>query len=217
MGPFGIFRGFGRTAAKRRLPSRKSPSSVPSTRPLTILLGMKSLGTLEFRILVLVVSLFAYGGSASAQAVTGSPPTLQESVSAAAWDLDAAIERYLASYADPAVRGPAPSVRPAHARPAVIPVDSLTAVVNQYCVRCHNERRMRGNLTLTGFDVASAPAICTMEVHRLLFGVAADLEEALLAVDEEASTAAAHRALTDATQAACVWARQLGLLEARGL
>ena len=28
-------------------------------------------------------------------------------------------------------------------------------VVDQYCVRCHNDRSMRGNLTLEGFDVAA--------------------------------------------------------------
>lgn len=32
----------------------------------------------------------------------------------------------------------------------------LTDVVQQYCVRCHNERRLTGNLTLEEFDVASA-------------------------------------------------------------
>lgn len=29
----------------------------------------------------------------------------------------------------------------------------LTAVVQRYCVRCHNERLLRGNLTLETFDV----------------------------------------------------------------
>ncbi len=33
----------------------------------------------------------------------------------------------------------------------------LSEVVELYCVRCHNERRLRGNLSLDGFDVASAP------------------------------------------------------------
>lgn len=32
----------------------------------------------------------------------------------------------------------------------------LTEVIQQYCVRCHNERRLTGNLTLEGFDVADA-------------------------------------------------------------
>ena len=32
----------------------------------------------------------------------------------------------------------------------------LTSVVQRYCVRCHNERLLRGNLTLEEFDVASA-------------------------------------------------------------
>ena len=34
--------------------------------------------------------------------------------------------------------------------------DALAGVVDQYCVRCHNERRMTGNLSLEGFDPASA-------------------------------------------------------------
>ena len=33
---------------------------------------------------------------------------------------------------------------------------ALADVVDQYCVRCHNERRMTGNLTLEGFDPVSA-------------------------------------------------------------
>ena len=32
----------------------------------------------------------------------------------------------------------------------------LVGVVDQYCVRCHNERRLTGNLTLDGYDPASA-------------------------------------------------------------
>ena len=35
------------------------------------------------------------------------------------------------------------------------PVD-LTSVVQQYCVGCHNERTLRGNLSLATFDVAAA-------------------------------------------------------------
>jgi hypothetical protein len=34
-----------------------------------------------------------------------------------------------------------------------IPADSLTAVVQQYCVNCHNDERLRGNLTLEDFEV----------------------------------------------------------------
>lgn len=47
-----------------------------------------------------------------------------------------------------------------HAR--VVPTDAppdaeaLTEVVQRYCVRCHNERRLTGNLTLERFDVLSA-------------------------------------------------------------
>jgi hypothetical protein len=34
----------------------------------------------------------------------------------------------------------------------------LTAVVEAYCTRCHDERRNAGNMSLVGFDVADAPA-----------------------------------------------------------
>ena len=33
--------------------------------------------------------------------------------------------------------------------------ESDNAVIEEYCVRCHNERRLRGNLSLEGFDAAS--------------------------------------------------------------
>ena len=39
---------------------------------------------------------------------------------------------------------------------AVDDAADLTGVVQRYCVRCHNERLLRGNLTLEEFDVASA-------------------------------------------------------------
>lgn len=51
--------------------------------------------------------------------------------------------------------------RMTHSTSAAAPADEpstaeLTEVVQQYCVRCHNERRLTGNLTLEGFDVAAA-------------------------------------------------------------
>ena len=36
------------------------------------------------------------------------------------------------------------------------PAGELNEVLEQYCVRCHNERRLRGNLSLEGFDVEAA-------------------------------------------------------------
>ncbi|MGI9625586.1 MAG: DUF1592 domain-containing protein, partial [Longimicrobiales bacterium] len=36
---------------------------------------------------------------------------------------------------------------------------ALTGVVEEYCVSCHNERRLRGNLSLEGFTVGSAPEV----------------------------------------------------------
>ena len=43
------------------------------------------------------------------------------------------------------------------ARP--IPPDSLNAVVKQYCIVCHNDVMMTGNLSLETFDVARAPEL----------------------------------------------------------
>ncbi len=52
---------------------------------------------------------------------------------------------------------PAATHPPASAR-AILP-DSLTAVVKQYCVVCHNDAMMTGNLSLAEFDVARAPEL----------------------------------------------------------
>jgi hypothetical protein len=41
--------------------------------------------------------------------------------------------------------------------PAAIPAETLTAVVKQYCVICHNDQARTGNLSLSVFDVAQAP------------------------------------------------------------
>ena len=73
--------------------------------------------------------------------------------------LDAALQAYLTAYASPSVRGPAPGPSLALMASSVptIPADSLTAVVKQYCVVCHNDVMLTGNLTLSEFDVASAP------------------------------------------------------------
>ena len=44
-----------------------------------------------------------------------------------------------------------------HALPAAADAyDGANEVIDQYCTRCHNEQRMRGNLALNGFDIAEA-------------------------------------------------------------
>lgn len=43
----------------------------------------------------------------------------------------------------------------AHASPSV-ELEALDQVVDQYCVRCHSERRLTGNLSLEGFAVSQA-------------------------------------------------------------
>ena len=48
---------------------------------------------------------------------------------------------------------PAAAHPPLPANPGAAPVDD---VIERYCTRCHSERRMRGNLSLEGFDIARA-------------------------------------------------------------
>ncbi|SVB54640.1 uncharacterized protein METZ01_LOCUS207494, partial [marine metagenome] len=68
-------------------------------------------------------------------------------------DVREAIDAYLATYARPSVRATVPS--PSSLKLG-IPVDSLTGVVRQYCVVCHNDVMLTGNLTLSDFSVELA-------------------------------------------------------------
>src|SRR5579884_3832609 len=38
--------------------------------------------------------------------------------------------------------------------PALMPVDARQAMVNQYCVKCHNEKLKSGDMSLTQMDFA---------------------------------------------------------------
>jgi hypothetical protein len=58
---------------------------------------------------------------------------------------------------DPVVSGP-----PATSEHDPIRSATLDDVIDQYCVRCHSDRRMTGNLSLETFDVAQAPAQAEM-------------------------------------------------------
>ena len=77
-------------------------------------------------------------------------------------------------------RGAAPSAIHAAQAPATLhhvtpaPVDSLNGVVRRYCVRCHSDARMRGNLSLEGFDVdaaATAPETAEKMIVKLRAGM----------------------------------------------
>ena len=62
---------------------------------------------------------------------------------------------------------------PRSADPAVLPED-LTAVVGQYCVVCHNDQLLTGNLTLQGFDVADPVAdaeVAEKMIRKLRLGM----------------------------------------------
>ncbi len=53
--------------------------------------------------------------------------------------------------------GPAPTAPlPHYDVAAVLDTADLTAVVQRYCARCHNDRLLRGNLILEGFEVDAA-------------------------------------------------------------
>lgn len=43
--------------------------------------------------------------------------------------------------------------------PLVMSADELNDVIQQYCVRCHNDVTLRGNLSLSEFDIAKAPQL----------------------------------------------------------
>ena len=69
---------------------------------------------------------------------------------------DALIQQYLATRTSAeGFRGIAPA---GAARLDLDPAE-LTAVVRQYCVVCHNDVMLTGNLTLSEFDVAEAPRL----------------------------------------------------------
>ena len=55
---------------------------------------------------------------------------------------------------------------PTQPLPGLVSPAALTEVVNRYCTRCHNERRLLGNLSLEGFDVTRADENAeTAETH----------------------------------------------------
>ncbi len=62
--------------------------------------------------------------------------------------------------ATPTTQPPTPATLRAAATATTTPPPpdpaALTAVVDRYCTRCHNDRSLRGNLSLVGFDVARA-------------------------------------------------------------
>ena len=81
--------------------------------------------------------------------------------------------------AGPVLRAQAPAQEPPDA--AAPAVDSVTAeleahaaLVGQYCVRCHNDRAMRGNLSLEAFDVTHPEAnaeVAERIFHKLTAGM----------------------------------------------
>ncbi|MDE0897474.1 MAG: DUF1592 domain-containing protein [Longimicrobiales bacterium] len=52
--------------------------------------------------------------------------------------------------------------------------ETLNEVIEEYCVRCHNERRLRGDLSLEGFDVGSPQGdaeVAEKIIHKLRAGM----------------------------------------------
>ena len=123
-------------------------SAVPT---LLVLLGLAALPDAVWSQTGLVGGL-AHGGGALTLARPSSPVPMT-----------VGLERYVTGYADPSVRGPGPGLpewanvsSSSSVRAATIPADSLTAVVKQYCVVCHNDVMLTGNLTLSEFEVERA-------------------------------------------------------------
>ena len=53
-------------------------------------------------------------------------------------------------------------------------IEEDQAVIEEYCVRCHSERRLRGNLSLETFDVSSpesSPEIAEAMIVKLRAGM----------------------------------------------
>ncbi len=53
---------------------------------------------------------------------------------------------------------PSPAAPLAPVPPRVVDSPELNAVIQRYCVRCHSDERLTGNLSLEHFDVAGAPS-----------------------------------------------------------
>jgi len=52
--------------------------------------------------------------------------------------------------------------------------ETLNGVVEEYCVRCHNERRLRGDMSLEGFDVGTPEADAALAeriIHKMRAGM----------------------------------------------
>ena len=52
--------------------------------------------------------------------------------------------------------------------------ETMNEVLDQYCVRCHNERRLTGNLSLDGFDVATPEEnaeVAERVIHKIRAGM----------------------------------------------
>ncbi|MEX2467380.1 MAG: DUF1592 domain-containing protein [Gemmatimonadota bacterium] len=76
---------------------------------------------------------------------------------------------------EPEAAVPSPADTPVHAADRAVDVDeTLNEVVDQYCVRCHSERRLTGNLSLEDFDVATPEEnaeIAERVIHKLRAGM----------------------------------------------
>jgi hypothetical protein len=70
--------------------------------------------------------------------------------------------------------GPHTTAHPAEVDPRAASARTLNDVVEEYCVRCHNERRLRGDMSLEGFDVGvpeSDPELAEKVIHKLRAGM----------------------------------------------
>ncbi len=62
----------------------------------------------------------------------------------------------VAASVEPGAAGPGPEIQPAMASFRALSPDESNEVIEEYCQRCHNDRRMSGNMSLADFDAALA-------------------------------------------------------------
>ncbi|MGE0439798.1 MAG: DUF1592 domain-containing protein [Gemmatimonadales bacterium] len=89
------------------------------------------------------------GSASQSEAAGNSLPTLAAAPARADTTPRTAVSRL-------ALQRHEPSFLPVRRVEPTVSLEALSGVVEQYCGKCHNERRKSGNLVLTGFDVADA-------------------------------------------------------------
>jgi len=117
--------------------------------PLRVKEGHASMKRFGATVVVVLLALAGRAGD------LGSTPSQAGLIGpSASQTLDGAVEAYFAGFSGREVVVAAAA--PRTGRRVEIPADSLTGVLRQYCVVCHNDGMLTGNLTLSDFEVERA-------------------------------------------------------------